>query len=535
MIRSLLLVVLVWCWSAEVLEGMDSCSNLTGREISKMEIALPTRGATVRSAKRVHRSDKAFCRIRGEVRSVDPSANPIRFELNLPENWNGKAVQFGGGVFDGWLGHSNGRRATVVSDRRQPTPLAQGYATFGSDSGHHHHYLFLPDAVNVLNAKFALNDEQRRNFASDSLKKTHDAAVALIRARYGTGPRRMYFTGGSTGGREAMKVVDRWPEDYDGVLAAYAAWNQIESDLQFIRIAQAMYARGPDGQRGWLPPSKARLLRDAVLNACDAKDGLKDGIISDPNDCHFDAATLRCSDGKPHKRCLSDGQERTVAAFAEPHVTDFAVQNDIHFEPGFNVLRGASLAGNMGLLRHPMRHPALILNSFYYLIGDGVGRFFLTKDPHFNVLTLDTKTGDKWVPDLIKQSAEDDGSLADLSAFERRGGKLLLVHGTYDTTIPTASVFLYQRIVEAMGQERVHSFVRLYVIPGYGHEHGVFKAGFDTMGVLDAWADKGIAPERLVVSDGNKGAARTRPLCEWPTWPKYLGGDANKAASFTCQ
>jgi len=336
-----------------------------------------------------------------------------------------------------------------------------------------------------------------------------------------------------------MKVVDRWPENYDGVLAAYAAWNQIESDLQFIRVSQAMYTKGPDGQSGWLPTAKTKLLRDAVLQACDAEDGLKDGIVSDPGGCHFDAGSLRCPDGKDHKGCLSNGQERTVAAFAEPQVSDFVVENGIRSEPGYNLLRGADLVGNTGLLHHAFHPPIPLLNSLYYLVGDGVLRFFLTKDARFDALTFDTKTGGpggRWVPGILQQSAEDDASTADLSPFERRGGKLLLVHGVADSTIPTdASVFLYQRIVDAMGSSRVRGFARLYLIPGYGHGQGVFNAGFDTVGVLDAWADGGVVPDELIALDNNQGITRKRPMCPWPSWPKYRSGDVNAAESFTCE
>lgn len=537
--RSWLLVPVIVCLVGRALAATDQCRGLKGHEVGSAEIGLPSRGAVIRSTKEVKSASGVFCKVLGEVRSIDSDANPIRFEVNLPERWNGKAVQFGGGAFDGYLHQSDGLRNTVVSDRRQLPPLKRGYVTFGSDSGHHHHYLLLPDVMNAVSAKFALNEEQRKNFASDGLKKTHDVAVALMKTRYGTSPARMYFVGGSTGGREAMKVVDRWPADYDGVIAAYAAWNQIESDLQFIRVSQAMYNRGPDGQSGWLPASKTKLLRDAVLKACDAQDGLADGIISDPAGCHFDAATLRCTDGKHHKGCLSDGQERTIAAFVTAQVSDFKVENDIDSEPGYNLLRGADLVGSMGLLRNPFHPPLVLLNSFYYLVGDGVLRFFLTKDVHFDALTFNTKgsgSGGRWIPGILQQSAEDDGSLADLSRFEAHGGKLLLVHGTADSTIPTdASVFLYQRIVRAMGQPRSDGFLRLYLIPGYGHGHGVFDAGFDTVGVLDAWADKGIAPGSLVVSDGNKGANRTRPMCAWPGWPRYVGGDVNAATSFRCE
>ena len=530
------LAVALWSLGSPRALAAD-CAALKGITIDGGEVALPTRGALIRSTKRVHGPGGGFCKVLGDVRSVDPAAESIRFEVNLPDGWNHKAVQFGGGAFDGYLHQSDGLRAPVVGDMRQPTPLARGYVTFGSDSGHHRHYLVLPDIVNALNAKFALNDEQRRNFASESLKKTHDVAVALMKARYGAPPTRMYFIGGSTGGREAMIVVDRWPRDYDGAMAAYAAWNQIESDLQFLRVSQAMYAKGTKSESGWLPADKTKLLRDAVLNACDGQDGLKDGIVSDPAACHFDPENLRCPTGTNRKGCLSAGQERTLQAFVTPQISDFKVQNGIDSEPGYNLLRGADLVGSMGLFDHALHPPMPLLNSFYYLVGDGVLRFFLTKDTHFNALTFDTKTGDggKWVPGILQQSAEDDASLADLTAFEEHGGKLLIVHGIADATIPTdASVFLYKRILAAMGEPRTHAFARLYLVPGFGHGHGVFKAGFDPVGVLDAWADKGTPPANLVVSDQNKGANRTRPLCAWPTWPKYVMGDRNVAASFSC-
>ena len=520
--------------STALAQAANLCRTLKGRAVDQTEIALPTRGAIVTSAKHVREPWGGFCKIFGQVRSVDPAADPIRFELNLPYAWNKKAVQFGGGAFNGYLKQSNGLGATVVGEKDKPGPLARGYATFGSDSGHHHHYLLLPDILNALNAKFALNDEQRKNFASDGLKKTHDTAMVLMRERYGAMPARMYFIGGSTGGREAMKVVDRWPADYDGVIAAYAAWNQIESDLQFIRVSQAMYSKS-----GWLPPAKAKLLRDAVLNACDAQDGLKDGIVSNPAGCRFDPAALRCPDGRDRKSCLSDGQEHTISVFTQPSVSDFNVQHGINSEPGYNLLRGADLVGSTGLLHHAFHPPIVLLNSFYYLVGDGVLRFFLTKDDHFDALTFHVNTGGdhgRWIPGILQQSAEDDGSQADLTPFEQHGGKLLLLHGTADSTIPTeASVMLYKRIVDAMGQGRADAFLRLYLIPGYGHGRGVFHAGFDTVGVLDAWADRGIAPTGIVVVDQNKGATRARPLCAWPSWPKYREGDVSAATSFACE
>jgi hypothetical protein len=262
---------------------------------------------------------------------------------------------------------------------------------------------------------------------------------------------------------------------------------------------------------------------------------VNDRIISDPDTCNFDPIRLRCPDGKDHKKCFSDGQERTLQAFAQDQISQFKVANGVDSEPGYNILRGADLTGSMGLVAHPFYPPNALLNSFYYRVGDAVLRYFLTKDMHFDSLKFNTYTGGAWQAGIIQQSEEEDSSLADLTPFERHGGKLLIVHGTADPIIPAnSSVFLYQRIVEVMGQNRVDGFVHFYLIPGYAHARGVFKAGFDTVGVLDAWADQGIAPAKLVVSDQNKHANRARPMCEWPTWPKYVGGDANLAASFVC-
>ena len=517
----------------------DLCHALKHHDIPSSGIALPTRGAVIHSA-RHEESHNGFCKLRGQIRSVDPAAQPIRFELNLPDHWNGKALQYGGGTFDGYI--QTGLNRTEVGDRRLPVPLARGYATFGSDSGHHRHYLFVPDVVNSLRANFALNDEERRNFAFGSLKKTHDAVMTLLRARYGEAPKRMYFIGGSTGGREAMMVVDRWPQDYDGVLAAYADWDTIEGDLQFIRVSRALYAKGEDGQSGWLPPGATKLLAHSVQRACDAADGLRDGIISNPAGCHFDPATLRCPDGGKHHGCLSDGQERTVTTFATPQISDFTVANGMTTAPGYNVLRGADLTGSVGFFSHPFERPFLFVNSFTLVISDDVLRFFLTKNPHYDALQFDPRTASdttgppgKWIAGIREQSDEDDSTLADLTPFEQHGGKLILVHGTADTVIPTdASVLLYQRIVGAMGQRRADGFARLYLIPGLGHGFGRFDAGLDTVGILDAWADRNQSPTNLTATDNHFGKPRTRPLCAWPSWPRYVSGDPHAAASFTC-
>jgi hypothetical protein len=506
------------------------CKSLNGITIAAGGIGLPTTGATVRSAKLKHDHRGEYCKVLGGIHPVDPKAQDIRFEVNLPTQWNHKAVHFGGGSFDGWLGATNGLQRTPVSIASQPGPLARGFATFGSDSGHHKHYPPFLDVLNVLNASFALNAEERRNFASDGLKKTHDVAVAIMERRYGMKPARMFFLGGSTGGREAYFVVQRWPTDYDGVLGAYAGWDQVELDLQFIRVSQAMYSKG-----GFLPFWKTRKLANAVLRACDAKDGLKDGIVSDPAGCRFDPAVLACKNGVKGFGCLSKAQLKTVQTFATEQRTAEPLYHGVQTIPGYSVLAGTNLTGSLGILPFALHPPSIPLNSFYYLIGDHVLKYFLTKDTHYNALHFNTITGGKYAADLLPQSKASDASDADLTPFEQHGGKLLILHGTIDATIPTNSSVLYYTMVQGqMSQPQIDSFLRLYLVPGYGHGRGVFNAGFDALGVLDHWVETGVAPKNLVVVDNHR-SQRTRPLCVYPTWPKYTGaGDPNDASSFTC-
>ena len=517
---------------AETANAGEACLSLRGMRIPESAIGLPTTGAAVDKSKLINDSQGVYCKVMGRIHPVDPKAQDIRFEVNLPSKWNGKAVQFGGGVFDGWLGETNGLGHVTVSVKSEPGPLAQGFVTFGGDSGHHKRYPPFLDILNTLNASFAKNPEERRNYAQDGLKKTHDAAVAIVEQRYGVKPRRMFFLGGSTGGREAYFVVQRWPEDYDGVLGAFAAWDQVELDLQFIRVSQAMYAKG-----GFLPQAKTSLLAKAVMDKCDALDGVKDGIVSNVNACHFDPKTLLCPAEHADKKCLTRKELDTVETFATEERTAEPLWHGVQTMPGFNVLAGADLTGSMGLLHHAEHPPRILLNSLYYVVGDGVLRFFLTGDDHFNALTFNTTTGGKYASDLLPQSKASDASEADLTPFARRGGKFLIVHGTADATIPTnSSVLYYDMVQKTMGAEATDGFLRFYLIPGFGHGHGAFDAGFDALGVLDRWVDSGVAPAELVVVDNNKkGLGRTRPLCRYPAWPKYNGaGDVNAAGSFTC-
>ena len=507
------------------------CRSLKGMTFPSTVIGLPTHGAFLSNASEKHSGSTAYCKVLGFIRPLDPTARDIHFEVNLPDSWNRKAVHFGGAVFDGTLGYSNGLKQPTIGIKRGPTPLQRGYVTFCSDSGHHKRHLFLPDIINLIDSSFGANHEELQNFAQDALKKTHDVAVALTLRRYGQAPVRTFFLGSSSGGHEALVVAQRWPEDYDGVLSGYPPWDGMELVLQFVRTSRALYAKG-----GFLPPSATRLLASSVLKACDKLDGLEDGLIADVNDCRFNPSTLLCSPNV-NTACLTPRQLATVQTFATEQRTTMPLANGVQSLPGYSVLAGADLTGSLGFFHHPEQNPKILLNSSQYTIGSHVIRSFITDDRHFNALTFDPAEGGTYKEGVLKGSLAYDASEADLSRFAAHGGKLLLVHGTADSLIPTnSSVMYYRRVEAAMGDSAVKSFMRFYLIPGFGHGEGEFLAGFDALGVLERWLDEGSPPDDLSVEDkSRRGHGRSRPLCAYPAWPAYNGsGNPRLSASFHC-
>ncbi len=518
--------------SADHKQATELCHQLRGVTISRDLIGLPTNGAHIWHTKLGHSGRIDFCKVLGGIKPVDPTAQDIRFEVNLPTDWNGKAVHFGGAVFDGSLAYSDGSKQPTIGLKDAPTPLQRGYLTFGSDSGHHKHHLLLPDVVNVLDSSFAANDEERRNFSQDALKKTHDVAIQLAIRRYGRAPLRTFFVGSSSGGHEALRAIQRWPQDYDGVLSGYPSWEGAELLLQFIRTSRALYAKG-----GFLPRSSTKLLARSVLNACDTLDGVKDGLISNVDGCRFDPSVLLCSVNS-RKGCLTRQQLITVQTFATEERTVEPVWQGVQSVPGYNVLSGADLTGTLGIFHHPQRHPQILLNSSQYAIGSRIVQSFFAKDHDFKVLTLDPSTGGPYTDALLENSRAYDASDTDLSRYAAHGGKLLLVHGTADTIIPTnSSVMYYERLQRQMGVDAVDGFMRLYLVPGFGHGEGTFKAGFDSLSLLDGWVASGELPDALTVQDKSRsGRGRTRPLCAFPSWPAYNGsGNPDDSKSFRCE
>lgn len=527
-----------------------SCTQLNGMAISAQAIGLPTSGAIVTDAHIVAPAGSGvaetgeYCLVKGEINPVDPAAPKIKFQLGLPTTWNRKALMFGGGGYNGTVPDVGSNVPAGPQD--QARPLARGYVTFGSDSGHQANQMGSRDGT------FGQNDEALRNFAGDALKKTRDAAMYLIRRHYARAPQKSYFAGGSTGGREALAVAQRWPQDWDGVIALYPAWAAASLDLQFGRITRAFAM--PDA---YLNPAKRKTLYDAAMASCDALDGVKDGLISnmaacnsnfDPASATLNGAPLRCAGGADGgDSCLSDAQIVALKTYSTAISFGRPLGSGETQYPGFNVwgadlgLAGDSLAQKtVRLLAMGDSQPAQPMPTdapYWATFWDQWVKYFVTRDAAFDSLSLDPQNAGPWQPRIDQLTRLQDINKTDLSAFMARGGKILMAHGMSDALVSTrSSEDYFARLQSTMGSAAVGSFVRYYEIPGYGHSLStVFNAAWDSLTALEDWVERGRAPVAQIVSDTAGIPGRSRPLCEFPAWPKYKGaGDLNLAASFSC-
>jgi pimeloyl-ACP methyl ester carboxylesterase len=507
----------------------DACASLQGFSIPASALGLPTSGAAVETAAFVSASETGnvngdFCKVIGIVKPHNPASPNLQFEVNLPAAWNRRALQMGGGGYDGSL-----VTGLTVYANQIPTsdpPLKQGYVTLGSDGGH--------KGKPGFDGSFGMDDEALANFGKESVKKTHDAAMAVIQKAYGQRPERFYFIGGSQGGHEALDAAARYPQDYDGVVAHYPAYNVTLLHLGSLNAGRALYA---DGGAGWINPQKTKLIGEAVYAKCDALDGAKDGIVSNVKACDaaFDLSTLRCPNGADSgDTCLSDSQIKAVRTIASSYKPGVTVAGMDAF-PKWALLDGALFQGpsNFGQVSQPS-NPLSGKEALLYSAGDQTVKFIITRDPKYDPMKFDPKDWQKRI--AISASMMDVTNIS-LDKFLAKGGKIIMTHGTADDFItPYNSIEYYKRQLAHFGQQKLDSFLRFYYIPGFGHGFGRFNAKFDSLIALENWVEKGQAPSGLTAMDANPGAHRTRPLCEWPKWPKFTGaaGTENSAASFAC-
>ncbi|MGF6599467.1 hypothetical protein P3T23_004195 [Paraburkholderia sp. GAS448] len=510
------------------------CAELAGLELPAETIALPTRGARIDAATIIPATaplnqSGEYCRITGSIRAFKANAPDIRFDLNLPRQWNGRALQIGGGGYSGVVVSGTG----VMPFSPVRAPLAQGYVTFGDDSGH---------VGNSGLAVFGLVDEAVVNFGYGHLKKTHDVALALIERAYGRPPEHTYFAGGSTGGREGYTAMQRFPDDYDGVIANSPALNFSGVRLLGVKVGQTEYA----SPGGFLPPALLERIYQRTLDVCDRLDGVADGIVSDVEGCREHETevidSLRCP---AHTRppgddlCLSSQQLATLAVLRDGLSLPYPLAWGVNRYRGYNVFQGTQFTGMLGLAHDPLRLPAptIAANGYLFAQGDGYIRYFVTRDANFDSLKFDVLHPGRYQRQVVALSQTIGAMSTDLTRYIARGGKLITLHGLADEVIsPNQTIAYHDALVDRFGRERVDSFMRLYMVPGFQHGSGVFIPSADLLGALDSWVTHGVSPETLIATDIAAATnGRSRPLCRYPGFPRYLGkGNVDHASSFVC-
>lgn len=462
-----------------------------------------------------------FCRVEGVIKPSSDS--DIKFEVWLPaaSAWNGKFGEIGNGGFAGSL---------ILPS--MALRLEQGYAVSGTDTGH-------PGAS--LDPDWALgHPEKIADFGWRAIHETADASKAVISAYYAKPPSRSYFAGCSDGGREALVEAQRFPKDFDGIVAGAPAnyWTNLMTNA-----AATMRALGKPG--AWLSPGDLALVSAAAQRACPSGDG----YLDDPGSCKFDPATLLCKAGQK-EHCLSDAQLDGLKAVYAGTVDADGKRINPGYPPGGEAGPAAWSLWITGT--DPKRTAGSLMSGF----SSGYFANMVFDKPGWT--PKDGSVAGDWA--AARKTAEAfDAANPDLSAFKAAGGKLLQYHGWSDAAIPTTSSVHYYNAVAARlgGVDEIKSFYRLFLAPGMMHcgggpgpsaVSGVFgqtapsaDAEHDVLAALDRWVEKGQAPEKIVATrykDDNptQGVAAQRPWCAYPATAHFSGAGAHgEAANFTCK
>jgi hypothetical protein len=438
-------------------------------------------------------------------------APEIHIEVNLPAAWNSRLYMFGNGGFGGESFEAPNR----VIDRAQG--LRSGFTTAATDTGH--------SGTAEPGGTFGLNQQKLIDYGFRSLHLTAVVAKLLISTYYGQPAAKSYYDGCSLGGRQGLVLAQRFPDDFDGILAGAPALDQVGTML-----ARAYWTQGLAANP--IPANKLRLLAGRVYDQCDAKDGLKDGLIDDPRKCGFEPSRdlPKCAAGTDQPGCFTGAQ---IAAITRIH-SDVQSQGKRLF-PGFPV--GSEVVGpngQSGWLGQMVDGPNA--QGAWPRFAEGFLRYMLfpEKDAKLSLSQFDI---DKDPPRATLAAQILNATDVDLSAFERHGGKLLMYFGWADPQLnPLMGVEYYERVAEKMGPATA-DFFRLFMVPGMFHcGGGVGTSVFDAATPLLNWVESGTAPEHIAASrvvDGK--VARTRPLCAYPAVARYKGtGSTDDAASFTC-
>jgi hypothetical protein len=468
----------------------------------------------------------AFCRVTADGKPTPDS--DIKIEIWMPASgWNGK-----------FRGQGNGGFAGEIYYRALALAILQGYASAGTDTGH---------AAIGTDATWALgHPEKIIDYAHRAIHEMTSLSKTTMKAFYGDVPKHSYFASCSNGGRQALMEAQRYPEDYDGILAGAPAnyWTHLLTSALWDAQATTL---DPDS---YIPSSKVPAIAHAVLAACDAKDGLKDGLLNDPRQCHFDPATILCKQGNSDS-CLTKPQATALKNLYEGAHDAKGKQIFPGFVPGAE--EGPGGWGTWIIGNAPGQ-------ALLFAFGNGFFRNMVYEQADWDY--KQAKLDDAVAAADQKFATVMNSNDPNLKPFQAHGGKLILYHGWNDPGIsPLNSINYYESVQATMGKQQADSFVRLYMVPGMQHcaggpgpddfgENGVSQVNDPQHNIylaLEDWTEKGTAPSTVIASKlegetpGGSAAGpaakvkMTRPLCAYPQQAKYKGkGDPNEAASFTC-
>jgi len=439
----------------------------------------------------------AFCRVQGTI-----GPGQINFEVWLPlEGWNGKFQGLGNHGFAGNIEYSD-----------MGPELVKGYAVAGTDTGHQGNA-----------TAWMQNIQQIIDYGDRGIHEMTVKSKAIIEAFYGQAPRYSYFNGCSTGGKEGLMAAQRYPEDYDGInVGGSANFAQIHNRVQYVWNGQVTFGRGVP-----LAGSTLALINDAAVAACDALDGVVDGVIDDPLSCPFEPASLLCSVGQDPNTCLTAAQ---VDALEKVYEGPRNPRTGEEIYPG--LVRGSE-RGWGGHTAGP--------NIFS--TADQFFKFMVYNDPNWDYRTFDFDSDLDYTDTHFSQLL--DAIDPDLSAFKKRGGKILFSHLWSSTThTATRSIEYYEDVVSFLRGRRdsrnealtkTREFFRLFMGPGGSGSNA--PDAFDSVPYLEQWVERGIPPKSILASHKtNDVVDRTRPLCPYPEVAVYTGlGSTDEAANFVCR
>ena len=450
-----------------------------------------------------------FCRV--QILDEPSSDSAIRTEVWLPaEGWNGRLSTRGNGGFAGQIYYD-----------QMATALTQHYATAGTDTGH-----------SAPTPDFALgHPEKVKDFGWRAIHDMTVQAKAVVAAYYGHPQTHAYFAACSDGGREALMEAQRFPTDYDGILAGAPAYNWTSLLSGGAADAQALMAK----PESYIPATKLHAIASAVRNACDARDGVEDGVLNDPRSCHFDPESLLCKNGDADS-CLSPEQVKSLKAIYSPKVDD----KGRTIYPAY--MFGAEDAPQSWVpwkLGAKPTDPTLL--QFFSV---GFYRDFVFQDPGWQLASFHLAAD--FDRAQAKTAADLDAVDPNLLPYTQHGGRLILYHGWNDPAIAAPGTLAYYEAVRtSIGKAETDQAIRLYMVPGMLHCSGgpgateFGQAGslepradsdHDVLTALEQWVEGGKAPGTITA----KSKTMTRPLCVYPAQARYTGGDSSQAASFAC-